>query len=218
MKIKYYIITGILALGFFFISSIPAVFVVNTFKDQLPQIKIQGVNGTLWNGTARQITIQSKHIFKDVSWSVCVTHLLMAKACIEFDATYDKTAVSGQISAGMNKNIQAKNIKTEISAQALSQIVTIPMATIDGDISVDLETLSWQPGGIPAATGIIKWEKASVTVAEAAQLGDITITLSESGDNPVNAEISNQGGQLAISGQASVNEKTDYDVNLNFKP
>jgi len=218
MKIKYYIITGILAPGFFFISNIPAAFVVNAFKDQSSQIKVQNVSGTLWQGSAQQVTIQSKHVLKDVNWSVCVSQLLMAKACVEFDASYNKNPLSGQISAGMNKNIQAKNIKTAISAKALSQIITMPMGEIDGDISIDLETLNWQQGGIPSATGVIKWDKASVTIAETAQLGDITITLSESEENPVNAEITNQGGQLSIDGQATLDEKTKYNLDLNFKP
>lgn len=218
MKIKHYIITGVLALTLFLVINMPAALVINALKDKIPQITIQNVSGTLWQGSAQQITVQSKHVFKNVDWSICVSHLLMAEACVEFDATYNKNPLSGQLSADLNKNIQAKNIKTTMTAQALGQIITMPIGEIAGDISVDLATLNWQQGGVPSANGIIKWDKASITIAETAQLGDITITLSESEDQPVNAEISNKNGQLAIAGTASINTETDYKLDLTLTP
>ena len=218
MKIKYYLITGILALTLFLIINIPAALVINALKDKIPQIKIQNVSGTLWQGSAQQVTVQSKHVFKNVDWSVCLSHLLIAEACVEFDAIYNKNPLSGQLNIDLNKNIQAKNIKTTMSAQALGQMITIPMGEIAGDISVDLDTLNWKQGGIPSANGVIKWNRASITIAETAQLGDVTISLTESEENPINAKISNQGGQLSIGGLASMNLKTDYSLDLSFIP
>ena len=218
MKTKYYIITGVLALILFLIINIPASLVINNFKNSAPQINIQNVSGTLWNGSAQQVTIQSKHVFKNVGWSICLSHLLIAEACVELEAVYNKNPLSGQLNVDLNKKIQGKNIKTTMSAQSLSQMITMPMGEIDGDISVDLATLNWKQGEIPSANGIIKWAKASITIAETAHLGDVTINLTESEENPVNAEISNQGGQLSIGGLASVNSKTDYNLDLNFTP
>ena len=218
MKIKYYLITGILALTLFLIINIPAALVINALKDKIPQIKIQNVSGTLWQGSAQQVTVQSKHVFKNVDWSVCLSHLLIAEACVEFDAIYNKNPLSGQLNIDLNKNIQAKNIKTTMSAQALGQMITLPMGEIAGDISVDLSELNWRQGNIPSANGVIKWNRASITIAETAQLGDITISLAESEENPINAQISNQGGQLSISGLASMNTKTDYNLDLSFTP
>ena len=218
MKTKYYWITGIIFLALFLIANTPATLVVNSINDRIPQVKIQNVSGTLWQGSAQQLTVQSKYVLKNIEWSICVAHLLLAKACVELDAIYDNSPLNGQISIGINKAIQAKNINATITAQTLSQIITLPMGEIDGDISVDLKTLEWQPGGLPSATGIIKWNKASITIAETAQLGDITITLTESEDNPIRAEISNLNGQLNITGTASLKENTDYNLDLTLTP
>lgn len=218
MKTKYYWITSILALTFFLIINIPASLVINSIKDQLPQIKIQNVSGSIWQGSARQITVQSKYILKNVEWSICIAHLLLAEACVEFDAVYDKNPLSGQVSIGLDNAIQVKNLKTTMTAQALSQIVTLPMGEIAGDISVDLETLNWQQGGLPSATGVIKWNKASITISETAQLGDIIVNLTESEDSPINTEISNTNGQLTIAGTASLKASTDYQLDLTLTP
>lgn len=218
MKIKYYLITGILALTLFLIINIPAALVINALKDKIPQIKIQNVSGTLWQGSAQQVTVQSKHVFKNVDWSICLSHLLIGEACVEFDAIYNKNPLSGQLNVDLNKNIQAKNIKTTMSAQALGQMITLPIGEIAGDISVDLSELNWRQGDIPSANGVIKWNRASITIAETAQLGDVTISLTESEENPINAQISNQGGQLSIGGLASVSTETDYSLDLSFTP
>ena len=218
MKIKYYLITGILALTLLLIINIPAGFVVNAIKDQIPQLKIQNVSGTLWQGSAQQITVKSKYIFKNVEWSICIAHLLLAEACVELETMYNKNPLSGQFSLDLNKVIHAKDFNTTISAHALSQFITLPMGEIAGDISLNLTSLDWDLVGIPSVNGIIEWNKASITIAETTQLGDITITLAESEDNPINAEISNQNGQIAIAGTASLNTTTDYGVDLTITP
>lgn len=218
MKIKYYLITGTLALALFLIVNIPAALVVNAVSDQLPQIKIQNVSGTLWQGSAQQISVQSKHVFNNVNWSVCIGHLLLAEACVEFDASYKKNPLSGQLSVDLNNNLHGKNIKTVMNAKSLGQMITLPLGEIAGEISLDLDSIDYQPGGVPALNGVIKWNNASITIAEAAKLGDITISLAESEENPINATIANQNGQLAIAGTASVGASTDYSVDLSLTP
>lgn len=218
MKIKYYLITGILALSLFLIINIPAALVIDTVKDKIPQVKFQQVTGTLWQGSAQQITVQSKHVFKNVEWSICVARILLAEACIEFDTNYNKNPLSAQLSVDLDQVIHGRNIKTNMSAQALGRMVAMPMGEISGDITVDLDTLTWQQGGIPAVTGVVEWRKASVTIAETAHLGDITIELNESEENPINANISNKNGQLTISGTASLASSTDYNADLVLTP
>lgn len=218
MKTKYYILIGFLALSFFLIINIPAAPVYEAIKDKVPKLQIQNIEGTIWQGSAQQVMVKPGHVLKEVSWSVCVTHILMAEACVDFDANYNDSPLSGQIAVDMNKNVQGKNIKISMTAKALSQMVTMPMGEIAGDIDVDLATISWQQGGIPAISGAIKWNNASVTIAETAKLGDITIILKDPIDNPINAEINNKEGHLEISGQASLSEKTDYAINLKLIP
>lgn len=218
MKIKYYIITGLLALIFFLILNIPAAPVIDRIKDKIPQLAIQNVSGTLWSGSAQQISVQAKHIFKDVSWSICISHLIFAELSVELEAIYNQNPLSGRLIVDFDKNIQAENIKTTMDAKALGQMITLPMGEVAGNISIDLDTLSWQQGGTPSASGVIKWDNASITIAETAQLGDVTINLSEAENKPVNAKISNQGGHISIDGLASIGDTSDYELDLSFTP
>ena len=218
MKIKYYIITGILALTLFLMINIPAAPIINALKDKIPQIQIQNVSGTLWQGSAQQVTIQSKHIFKNVNWSVCIAYILTGNACVELDTIYNNNPISGQFMVDMSNTVQGKNIKTTMSAQALSQLAPLPMGEIAGNFVVDLTAVNWEQGKLPSASGVIKWNNASITIAETAQLGDVTIALTESEENPINANLSNKGGHLSISGLASANTMTSYNLDLILTP
>lgn len=218
MKVKHYLLIGITAFVLFLIIGIPASPIYHAIKDKYPQLHIQNINGTIWQGSVQQVSIESKYVLENVNWSICVTRLLIGEACVEFFADYNDSPFSGQISVNLNKNIHGKNIKTSISANTLSQMITMPMGEIGGDINVNLTTLRWEQGGVPALSGIVLWNNASITFTETADLGDITITLDEPSENPINAEISNQSGQLAINGYASLSNNTDYTVNLKVMP
>lgn len=218
MKTKYYFLTGFLALVSFLIINIPAAPVYDAIKDKLPQLQAQNIDGTVWQGSAQQVTVKPGHVLKEVNWSVCVAHLLMAEACLDFDASYNDNPLSGQVIVDTSKNMQGKNIKTSITAKALSQMVAMPMGEIDGVISIDLATINWQQGGIPAISGTIQWNNASITIAETANLGDVTITLKEPEETPIDAVISNKDGHLEISGQVSLSNNTDYKASLKLIP
>ncbi len=217
MKIKYYFLLGTISFALFLIVNTPAAIVINAVEDKIPHIKFQNVSGTIWQGSAQQITVQSKHVLKNVDWSICAAHLLLAEACVKIDLSYNKDTFKGQLSIGVDKNIQAKNINAIINARTLSQLISLPLGEIDGEITLNLTSLNWQPGNIPTANGEIKWNKASITVAETAQLGDILINLSETDQHPINATINNKNGQLAISGTAVIDSNTDYSLQLDLK-
>ncbi|MDH5711272.1 MAG: type II secretion system protein N [Gammaproteobacteria bacterium] len=218
MKTKHYLLIGFLALFFFLIVNIPAAPVYEAVKAKIPQLQIQNIEGSIWNGSAQQITVQSRHVLKNVNWSVCLAHILIAEACVDFDVSYSNNPLSGQISVNISNNIQAKNIETSMTAKSLSQIFPLPLGEIAGNIDINIESLNWTPGSVPAIQGEIQWHDASITIAQTAKLGNVTITLNEPVDNPVNAEITNKDGDLAINGRLSLGENTDYKVDLTLTP
>lgn len=218
MKTKHYLTIGLLSLFVFLIINIPAALVINSIKNQVPQVKVQNVSGTLWSGSAHQVIVQSQHILKDVNWSVCAANLLLAEACINIEAIYKNNPLKGQLSVDLNNSIQAKNLATTISANQLGQMVNLPIGEVSGDIELQLETLSWQPGDIPSVTGTVKWSEASITITETIQLGDITIVFSESDKYSVDTKVSSKNGQLSISGSASLTASADYNLNLTLTP
>jgi len=94
----------------------------------------------------------------------------------------------------------------------------MPLVQLDGTIDINIEHAEWQENTLPMATGNINWRLASVTVAESVSLGNLTITLGESDNEQLNANIINQGGDIKINGNAELVPETNYAVNIKLSP
>ena len=83
---------------------------------------------------------------------------------------------------------------------------------------VAIESASWSKGSVPQISGVIDWKKATITVAETADLGDVNIRLYESEGSPLSADIGNSNGQVVISGNLSTQADGKYALQLQLKP
>ncbi len=218
MKPRHYVITGVVTYIFFLFTALPAATVIGLLGESVPQINIQGVSGTIWNGSARRITIASKHVIDGVDWSVCSWRLLTAEACIELDASYRNNPLQGQFGIGITGSLVARDLYTEIDAQSLGELAGLPIGKLDGLISIQLESVNWTDEQIPTAVGKLHWKNATVTITEEAKLGDVEITLIESDDFPLMATIKNKGGHVSINGEGHVSNDGNYISELKLTP
>lgn len=218
MKPKHYVITGVVTYILFLFTTLPATTITSLFGESVPEIKLQGVSGTIWNGSARRITISSKYVIDDVNWSICSWRLLTAEACIELDASYQNRPLQGQLGVGITGSFVARDLYTEIDARSLGNLAELPLGQLDGLISIQLESANWTHEQTPTAVGNIHWKNATVTIAEEAKLGDVEITLVESDDFPLMATIKNKGGHISISGESHVSNDGSYNIELKLTP
>jgi hypothetical protein len=218
MKPKHYVINGVIAYIFFLITSVPATTIIRLFDEHIPQVNIQGINGTLWSGSAQRITLSSRYVIDDVSWSFCTWRLLTAEACINLDASYQNKPVQGQLGIGITGDLIARDLSIETDAQSLGDLARLPVGELSGLISIHLESVNWIQEHIPSAVGKIQWKNATITVVETASLGDVAITLTESDDFPLTAIISNKGGHITLSGETHISDDGSYNLELKLTP
>lgn len=217
MKARHYIITGVFAYILFLITSTPAT-TIYMFSDRFPQVKIQGVSGTLWNGSAQHISIISKHTLTGTNWSFCAWRLLFGEFCLDLDAHYQGNPVYAEIGAGLGGSLLVRNLATNTDAQLLGQLAGLPLGELAGKVSVEADYISLKKGSAPRAEGVIIWSNASIIVAETAKLGTVSIVLSESDDFPLAATISNKGGDITLHGDVNIIDDGTYKLVLNLTP
>lgn len=217
MKPRYYVLTGVLIYALFLISSTPAT-IIQRFEEHFPQLKIQGPGGTLWNGHAQRLSISSRHIIDNPSWSFCGWRLLLGELCVDLNASYLDAPLAAQVSAGIGGTVNVNTLTAEVDAQKLGELIRLPIGKLSGTVSSDITTAAWRHGSVPSADGIITWKNAAITVAETASLGDVSIMLSESDEYPLTATINNKGGHIALNGHVNVLENGTYSLELNLVP
>lgn len=179
---------------------------------------MQGVSGTLWNGHANNININKTVQLKDSSWSLSLWRLLTGSLAIDIDTQYSDNGINAELGISFLGRYFVNDLKATISANEVARLTKIPLAQLDGLIALDIEHAEWKQGELPMASGQISWKNATITVAETVSLGNILISLDESEQELLVADIKNQGGDLKVSGTAGLVPEADYTVNLLLSP
>jgi len=217
MKKRYYIITAVVSYLLFLIATIPAKPFVELLNDD-GIVLIQGVSGTLWRGTAHVIDVDNIAQLDNTKWSLSGWKIFLGEIAIDIDSQYAGRDVTAEIGSSFLGRLFVNDLVADITAENVTKLANIPIAQLSGLISADIKHAQWKQGELPSASGIINWKDATVTVADSASLGNVTITLNESDNHPLTADIKNQGGDIKINGDAKLVPEADYAVNITLTP
>ncbi len=217
MKKKYYIFTAIASYFLLLIATIPAKPVAELINDNT-SITIQGISGTLWSGKAYTASINNKTQLKHIEWSFNLWKLLLGQIASDIKTQYLGNSINAELGLSFLGRYFVNNLSATISAKDVAELANIPLAQLSGLISLSIDHAQWKQGELPMASGQLNWKDAAITVSETASLGNVLITLDESEDHLLNADIKNQGGDIKITGNAKLVPEADYVVNLNLSP
>ena len=217
MKKRVYIFVAVASYLILLIATIPASLITNAVSNK-SIVTIHGISGSLWSGKAYIIVINDNIELKNTTWSFSLWKTLIGKISIDINSQYLENDISAEIGTSFLGTYFINNLKAEISAQEAAQLVNIPLVKLSGLISFNIDHAQWKQGELPSATGVINWNNAEVTVADTASLGNVSITLSESEQQLLNADIKNQGGDIKVNGIAELVPEANYAVNIKLLP
>ena len=217
MRSRFYILTGIIAYLAFLVASVPAAPVLSLFEDRLP-VTINNVTGTLWNGRAGSIDTRRNITLKNIHWSFQPWRLLLAKASIRLTAQFNNKPFSSRLSSGISGKLVVDNLDMKLGAADIASLVSLPLGELSGEFALHIDHAVFDPGSVPRIDGSINWNQASITVAETADLGNVTIVLNETEGSPLAATISNSGGHIALNGNFTTTDQGVYTLQLTMKP
>lgn len=217
MRKRHYIVTGIVAYLVFLVMTIPAAPVIGMFNDKLP-VALNHVSGTLWHGKAGSINSRQNVNLENVEWSFIPWRLLLARLAFDVNAEFDDSPLSARVSAGIGGAVAVDNLDMKLPAAKTTALISLPLGELSGDIHLRINTATFNQGDVPRVDGTVNWNQAAVTIAETAELGNVSVVVQESDESPLTASISNKGGHLALSGDLTTTVEGDYSLKLNMKP
>ena len=155
---------------------------------------------------------------RNTEWSFSLWKLFFGQIAADIKTQYSGNNINTELGLSFSGRYFVNNLTTKISAKDVAELANIPLAQLSGLISLNIEHAQWKQGELPLATGEIKWTDATITVTDTASLGNISILLSESEQQMLNAEIKNQGGDIKINGTAELVPEADYSVDIKLSP
>jgi general secretion pathway protein N len=217
MRRRYYILTGIVAYFIFLITTIPAAPVIDLFGDRIPA-SINNISGTLWDGQAGSITTNKNLTLNNIEWSFLPLHLLAVSIAVDVNAEFNDKPLTTRLSTGLSGKLVASDLSINLDASDITPLIALPFGELSGEFNLAINKAVLEQGSVPQLDGTINWNRAAVTIAETAELGNVSILLNEDDDSPLNASISNKGGQLTLNGNLTTTAQGDYTLQLKMKP
>ena len=217
MRKRHYIFTGIIAYFIFLLTTLPAAPVISLFKDSFP-VTISKVSGTLWSGQAGTVRTQQNLTLKNIEWSFLPWRLLLINVAFDVNAEYNKKPLTSRLSTGISRNLYVDNLNMKLDATDITAIVSLPVGELSGEFHLRVNNAVLAQGAVPIIDGTLNWNQATVTIAETADLGNVSILINEKDDSPLAASISNKGGHLSLEGKLTTTLQGEYSLQLTMKP
>ncbi|CAM2874346.1 type II secretion system protein N [Vibrio rarus] len=201
------------------IAHLPAKFAV----EQLPPVdglSISGVSGSLWQGTAKQVTWQ-EYGFGEVTWDFQAWKLFQGKA--ELNVRLGRNSeldLTGRGIVGYSFNgPYANNLVLSIPMQKVLNHVTVPApVSADGRLELVVKDYEYAAPWCKTATGNLTLNQSTVSsplgnLDLGTVISDISCT-----DSQVTAKGSQQTAQVSAQFTATLMSNMTYDLDSWFKP
>lgn len=219
MKRRYYIIIAIISYLVFTLAGTPAATVYSLInKNTTMPAKIHGIQGSIWDGQADSIAINTLPPINNITWSLNPFYFLLASLDLDLTAEIKEQKLIGNINLGLTGSITASDLRTQLPAKVVQDLIGMPIGELDGDFNLNIQSLKWSANELPQTEATIKWRNAKLTLAEPVELGHVLIDIKPKQDNALDIKINNQKGALDINGKADVSSDKKFNLDIEFKP
>lgn len=219
MKTRTLIIAGLTSFLLTSLTQIPARLVTERLPAELP-VKLQGVSGSLWQGSATSLHWQNVQL-QDVEWNLQLAALLKGQLAASLRAHLAQGGeIEGDCGISFGGTLHCSDLNvTGLPAQALApylQHLMIP--PLRGQFQATLDSLEWDRENLPQVSGQLEWQEAGIQL-NPQSFGQYSATLSVDADNQQQISLASApDAAFTLDGQTTVQPDRHYQTNVNIKP
>ena len=194
-------------------ATLPAATAYRHAESRLQPLRLQGVAGTLWNGSAAQASVYAVPL-GDLRWTLDPWAALSLAARGQAALSGRDLQASARIDARRD-SVRLSEANARLPAAVLAPALDIPSLVLLGELDLKLDTLESRDGLVRSANGLLVWRNAGVSGAAEARFADVSVSLRSPRDGLIEGQISDGGGSLAASGQVRIEgEQFSAEVKL----
>ena len=195
----------LLAVSIFIVSlaaTFPARLAAGWASQRIPAIHLEGVNGTLWRGSAELAAVQLRGKWLSLGrlqWQLSPAALLLARVQLQVDATAKDREISGTAIAGLGGDILLREALVLSNAALVSAWLPAGL-NIEGDISLRIRHFLWSKG-LQEVDASLGWQNSQVEIQGGAlAFGNLAADFSLDEAGYLLAALEDFGGPLEVQG------------------
>ena len=213
---------GLLAFAGFFVAGMPATVVWQVAENHnlVPHnIEVSGVEGTLWEGSARQIVVHGLELPK-TSWALSGDSLFEQKLLVDVETGHARSDLFAKGLLGWDgEQLTISDARARASREQLQEWVQLPVpVVVDGRLSVSIPSMTVADGHCVALDGDGMLRQAEVQSPFGdVDLGQVTFDL-DCKSNRLNIVASQSSAELKASAKVVVDRNGRYTVSGHLLP
>lgn len=186
----------------------PAAVAWRWWGERVSDVRLQGVNGTIWDGSATRISVRGQ-VLGRLQWQLSPWKLLTGQPRLQLQVEGPGLKLAGVLLRHAPGQIAIENLNVESEAGWLAPVLAIPELEPTGMLVTENARVVLARTGLPRALEArIEWREAGVRGQVVARLGTLVIDAKGS-DGNIEALVHDAGdGEVEIQGRASIEQNT----------
>lgn len=219
MKNTTLIIAGLSSFLLTSLTQLPAALLMKVLPQSLTS-PIQGVSGSLWQGSANVVTIQGLPL-RNVRWTLHASNLLKGQIAAHILANPAPGGMlEGDCAINWRKTLNCTDMKlSDIPVQVLTPYVQrLMIPPLSGTLQADLTSVVVEQNTLPQINGRVEWQSAGVQLASQ-RFGNYTAQLTPTANNDLRIILGSAAdAAFAVDGMVNLQANGQYQSNISLKP
>jgi len=206
---------GVAAYLLILIATFPADRVIGMLEEQVPDLSIQAVSGSVFSGQAGRVIWQDLDL-GTVHWQFRPVALLLGG--FEYRLRLTHPANHGQLTAGVSLTgrVYAQDLELMVLPDRVLNHYSPIEITTSGELLLNFEEIDVADVFSDTTTGRLEWRDAAIIEPVNMVLGQLEVGVQGKMDALVGEVI--QGGELGASGEVSLSPDNSYRLSLLLQP
>lgn len=195
---------GLLTLTAVVLATFPAHLAWRWWGERLPDLRLNGVSGTVWKGTAVRASLRGQALGR-LAWELAPLSLLRGQPSARLVLDGPGLQLAGDLSDAGAGRVRIERLDVDAQADWLAPALAIPALEPTGRLQLRGASLTLAANGQPEAIDArIEWQDAGVRGRVVARLGTLAIE-ARGREGRIQASIADAGdGELEVRGNALV--------------
>lgn len=197
-------LVGLLVLAVVVAATFPAAVAWRWWGDRVPDLRLQGITGSVWSGTAQRVAVRGQTL-GTLRWQLSPWALFGGVVQADVDLSGPGLKLSSGVRAERNGPILLEDLSAEAEAGWLAPALAIPALEPTGTLSLSGARLLLDRTQLPREVdATLYWNQAGVRGQAVARLGNLTV-VAKGRDGQIQLDIRDAGdGELEVRGTATL--------------
>ena len=208
MKGRTLAILGAVLFLVFLVALIPARVAIGWIAP--PNVVLNGVTGTIWNGSAAQLGVNGKLVGR-LRWSDGSWLTLIGRPSWQVELDRSDGFLRGHVGATMGGSLRARDLEGATSLPALKGLA--PVGNSEGDISIRLDEIAVDVGLLERISGRVVIDRLRPPGLREGDLGTLMVSFTGDDEAPLTSLIENEGGPITVvDGRIVLQPDGSYEI------